>query len=363
MQQAKNARTFVICKQKNRYIGWPTVAKTADGQLLVVFSGDRDEHVCPFGKTFLVRSNDGGNSWSEPELINNTPLDDRDAGIVVLNSGVIIVTWFTSLAFEIDEYHTWIRDDGARVNKSSWKDASSKISNRDRYEWLGSFSIRSEDGGKTWSEPVMNVVSAPHGPVQLSDGRLIYMGTLMPFTSQRIGVEESIDEGKTWRVIGEVPRTDEALRRKVEMCEPHICQANDGRLIGIIRKNCEVENRGMYQTESLDGGRNWSEPVEILGKDGQPIKGYPPHLLKLNDGRILLSYGYRLEPFGERALISYDDGKSWDVENEIMICQSHNGDLGYPSSVELTDGKILTVYYQVEKDDEKPCLMGTIWEI
>ena len=46
--------TRVICKQPGRYIGWPTVARTKTGELLAVFSGDREEHVCPWGKTHLV---------------------------------------------------------------------------------------------------------------------------------------------------------------------------------------------------------------------------------------------------------------------------------------------------------------------
>ena len=56
----------VICKQAGRYIAWPTGTKTSSGDLLAVFSGDRDAHLCPRGKTFLVRSTDGGKSWSEP---------------------------------------------------------------------------------------------------------------------------------------------------------------------------------------------------------------------------------------------------------------------------------------------------------
>lgn len=47
--------TRVICKQPGRYIGWPTIASRQTGELLVVFSGDRDAHVCPWGKTQLVR--------------------------------------------------------------------------------------------------------------------------------------------------------------------------------------------------------------------------------------------------------------------------------------------------------------------
>ena len=50
--------------------------------MLVVFSGDRDAHVCPWGKVQLLRSRDGGATWSDPVSICDTPLDDRDAGIL-----------------------------------------------------------------------------------------------------------------------------------------------------------------------------------------------------------------------------------------------------------------------------------------
>ena len=81
----------VICKQPGRYIGWPTIGKRPDGELLAVFSGDRDAHVDPFGKTQLVRSTDGSQTWSEPETINDTPLDDRDTGLCVCADGTVIV--------------------------------------------------------------------------------------------------------------------------------------------------------------------------------------------------------------------------------------------------------------------------------
>ena len=37
--------------------------------------------------------------WSEPVTINNTPLDDRDAGILQTSKGTLLVTWFTSKFF------------------------------------------------------------------------------------------------------------------------------------------------------------------------------------------------------------------------------------------------------------------------
>ena len=67
------------------YIGWPSVAKTADGELLAVISGDREEHVCPWGKTEMIRSSDDGETWTKPVIINNTPLDDRDPGLLSHN--------------------------------------------------------------------------------------------------------------------------------------------------------------------------------------------------------------------------------------------------------------------------------------
>ena len=86
----------VICRQPGRYIGWPTIARADDGELFVVFSGDRDAHVDPFGKTCFMRSSDHGATWSDAVVINDTPLDDRDAGICVAPDGSLIVSWFTS---------------------------------------------------------------------------------------------------------------------------------------------------------------------------------------------------------------------------------------------------------------------------
>ena len=39
-----------ICVENDRYIGWPTVCRLANGDLLTVFSGDRDSHICPWAR-------------------------------------------------------------------------------------------------------------------------------------------------------------------------------------------------------------------------------------------------------------------------------------------------------------------------
>ena len=88
-----------ICVEKDRYIGWPTVCRLANGDLLAVFSGDRDSHICPWGKVQMVRSTDDGETWGAPVTIANGILDDRDAGIVQLPDGEILVTYFMSVAY------------------------------------------------------------------------------------------------------------------------------------------------------------------------------------------------------------------------------------------------------------------------
>ena len=125
--------------EPNRYLGWPTIAKTNTGELLIAYSGDRDSHVCPWGKTRLIRSKDNGKTWSEPETVNNSPLDDRDAGIIQTKKGTLLISWFTSLAYA-NPARKWIYQKYARV--------AEKIPEELKKHWLGNWTTRSEDGGK-----------------------------------------------------------------------------------------------------------------------------------------------------------------------------------------------------------------------
>ena len=77
------------------YQGWPSVARDENGTIYVVSSSFRTQHICPFGKTAMYISRDEGKTFSPPIVINDTYLDDRDAGIVYMGKGRLLVTWFT----------------------------------------------------------------------------------------------------------------------------------------------------------------------------------------------------------------------------------------------------------------------------
>ena len=315
--------TRVICKQPDRYIGWPTIARAPQGDLLVVFSGNRDSHTSRDGKTQMVRSGDEGMSWDGPLTIHDTPLDDRDAGIVQTRNGTMLSSWFT---------------------------------NRGGGEWQGHWTIRSTDNGYTWEDPVRTEVTTPHGPIQLGDGRLLFVGQ-RPHESHSddydVGIQESRDDGRSWQTIGSFPVPDGVPMLTYDEC--HVVECASGTLV-ILFRDCYGEHH-IRQSQSVDGGYTWSAPHVT------PIRGLPPHVIRLHNDWLLVVYGKRWSPFGEFACISKDEGQTWEVESEIELSSAPNGDLGYPASVQLEDRSILTVYYQVDKPGEKPCLMATHWRL
>jgi hypothetical protein len=81
-----------------------------------------------------------------------------------------------------------------------------------------------------------------------------------------------------------------------------------------------------------------------------------------SSGALICSFGRRCEPFGEFAWVSYDGGETWEEEYAIDTNAS-DGDLGYPATVELDDGSLLTVYYQKLPGDMKPSFLCTRWNL
>jgi hypothetical protein len=114
----------------------------------------------------------------------------------------------------------------------------------------------------------------------------------------------------------------------------------------------------MYRSD--DNGatwRYWSKPAPDTGIHN----GNPPSLVKLRDGRLAITYGYRSAPYGIRARLSTDEGATWSDE---IVLRSGGGawDLGYTRSLQRPDGKIVTIYYFNDHPDSERYIGATIWD-
>lgn len=151
------------------------------------------------------------------------------------------------------------------------------------------------------------------------------------------------DGGRTW--------TDLAILEAENHNETGLLQLTDGRLLAAARTlDCPFPDcqGGLAQFlggrldlfGSDDGGRTWHQRG-ILTFPGQ----HPGNLIQLRDGRVLLTYGSRLPgALGIQARISTDGGTCWS-DPIILVNGLRSLDSGYPSTFELEDGRLVTVYY------------------
>jgi len=133
-------------------------------------------------------------------------------------------------------------------------------------------------------------------------------------------------------------------------------RTESGRLIGLFRTQSDFLIPGvdfektylnLHIAVSEDDGRTFAPVEEIDGLWGSS----PFHALRLNSGKVLVTYGYRRQPFGIRAKLC--DAELSDLataEELILRDDAPNGDLGYPHSLQLADGTILVSYY-ISGDD------------
>jgi hypothetical protein len=204
---------------------------------------------------------------------------------------------------------------------------------------------RSSDGGRTWTraesmKPPPGVDKLiPFGDIALlPGGRLAVSGyDASHDTRNTAWVFFSDDDGRTWgdaRVIG-----------ADDYNETTLLVTRDGRLLAASR-TLRDEHTEIFASQ--DAGLTWRR----LGPVSLP-KECPAHLFGLADGSILLTYGVRLRGMlGVSARISRDGGHTWDAPRVLFSTTvrasstSPGGvDGGYPSSVQLRDGTIVTAYY------------------
>ena len=194
------------------------------------------------------------------------------------------------------------------------------------------------------------------GVIELSDGRVAYAVTEQPPPENRhTYVLYSRTSCRTWDPPVLIVKSPE-----LSYIEPHLAEVSPGEIYCILRTSnlgvpatSQSDMGCLYGCRSTDGGQTWSAP------DSTGMFGLPGDLLVLRDGRLLCTYGRRTAPFGIRACVSEDAGRTWQVEKEMVIRDDlPNSDLGYPTTIEYTPGHLFVCYYGQEPDGVT-CIQGT----
>jgi hypothetical protein len=328
---------ITVWRDDTMYYITPWLSRLDNGDLMVTAREahrrrkDQIGHVDPTARGVAIRSRDGGRTWSEKTILDDETYrfsQTEDVPWTQLSGGSLFLNLY---AWRVSPLPLGAQPDGNRHYV---------------YTFEGLYGIRSNDRGKTWTmRTPITVASLPklaaRVPVtQMPDGELVL--PVYGFTRMNLPTSawliRSRDRGATW---GEHALIATDPDGKVRFDEPFLLRKRDGGMIAMIRTGGYL-----YQSNSSDNGRTWSKagPTKIWG--------YPAHLLELPDGRILCTYGYRRAPFGLRYCLSRDGGRTWDVDREVVLrADGGSGDLGYPSVVELGDGRVLMVYWMNQEKE------------
>ncbi|MGE0756613.1 MAG: sialidase family protein [Pirellulaceae bacterium] len=224
---------------------------------------------------------------------------------------------------------------------------------------LRSWVLRSADGGGTWEKreefpageagwteyiPFGDIWVGEDGALHTScyQGKLAEPAKSSRMTAWRASHLRSDDDGWTWQVVSVLgPRHNET----------DIFPLGGNSWLAAAR----VERMELIRSD--DNGVTWQTPQQVT--DRNEING---HLVRLRDGRLLLTYGVRVN--GRRgvcAKLSTDDGRTWQAPWRIAHALD-NSDCGYPASVQRADGRIVTAWYAKDTPDHQGYQMGiSIW--
>ncbi len=302
--------------------GYFPVLNEYEGELYAVYRIHAG-HIGRSGALEIRSSTAAATLWNPPQLVVDSPADDRNPAVGITRTGRIVVGYW-----ELDSY----TPDGKyqpELNQS-----------RSMVTW-------SDDLGKTWSEPIpINVpeleTQSPYGKIiQLPDGTLL-MNLYGAYAKDIPGMEKVRDDYPHYAYLIRSSDNGETWGEPSLILEEH----NETALLSIDGKRLLAVSRSSGQqrldlVRSEDSGRTWSAPMRLTGPNQ-----HPADLLQLSNGWIILLYGDRSQENKViRGMMSRDQGLTWDNRHELMFSRPVQGDFGYPSGVLLPDGRIAIMYY------------------
>jgi len=329
----------------------PWIAQLAGGQLLIVAF---HQYQRPLNESAIFwRSGDGGQTWSPRE--ERKDIHGREFTITVLSDGTLLMPC----------HHL----KGDKFNK---------------YPYTISKLFRSTDQGQTWTEipigpkffPTAGGAATDRNAIEMPDPedpskKLVLFGVSRGRTKDQVYLWRSRDSGTTW---------DRSLTPDTQGWDDYdgffgqssTYRSPSGKMLHVVR----VDTRGPYWRipdltmktqagdqgdrmmiwKSTDNGNTWRRHGNS-GNFGVYGEMYP-RFLKLQDGRLLLTFTVRSNPtdgypLGMRAIVSDDDGETWDFTRDRLIISYVNyGASGgtYGNTIQLEDGSLVSVYSYRGKD-------------
>ncbi len=335
-QAAPSRQDVIVYHQPERFCGWPANNGmwSWEDEILVGFtlahykeypdrhSYDRDKP----RETVMARSQDGGRTWrlERPESLAD-------------NSGEEPVACPGGIRFDHPDFAMRCRNDSLQV---------------------------SYDRGRTWGTPYLlpdfgQIDIMPRTDYLVSDPEsslLFLTATKQNGREGRPFVAEAMGGGKTIRFvswIGPEPEGFSIMPSTVQISPEHLLSA-------IRRYDRESIEEGWIEVHrSEDDGESWTWLSKVA--DNGAHAGNPPSMIRLRDGRIVVTYGRRSPPYGIRARISRDQGKTWEPEL-VLRDDARSWDIGYTQSVQRPDGQVVTVYYYSTEEHREQHIAGTIWD-
>ena len=355
-------KDVVIYEDSMFFCAFPSVIKRPKGEIWVafrrapnrkIFGEQRSNHLDPNSYMVMVRSEDG-ETWSKtPELIYAHPLGgSQDPCLLQLRDGTVLCTGYL-----------W-----AFIKPEAAENLQKPLFTSHNATMLGGYLVRSTDGGKTWQDPVYPPHIAPeinYSPLgggltaynrgalcEGKNGRIYWAVAAMDSAAPRkisVHLITSDDKGQTWTYNSPI-----AADGKASFNETSVYETPKGDIVAFLR-TANFDDQACI-ARLPDGGKTFT--WESMG-----FQGHPLNALRLPDDRVLLTYGYRHQPYGIRARILNAECTDFaDAEEFILRDDGGNTDIGYSWPVLLDKNRVLVTYY-FNKNDGNRHIAGTIIEI
>lgn len=290
---------------------FPGLTLCADGSLLAIWRR-ASAHTVEIGASLVMsRSRDLGATWSAPaSILADAMFDQRDPSLHRVRSGRLYLTYYKSTAATPAVQDSVIR--------------------------------YSDDHGQTWSGETslpfgLTSWAAVNGITELADGTLLAFGygpnTGDTYTQTR--TIRSTDGGTTWSGVATVAVS--ATQNFNEVC---VDTLPNGTLMALIRSDNGGgggTNPGIYRSVSTDGGASWSAVSKVIDGWGRP------EWLTLASGGLVAFY----RRFGDRlpmTTTSWDNGLTWGAADVLHPEDATISQSAYMQAVQVAAGVVAVVY-------------------